>query len=294
MSTASLPTDVANQALDAIGWPAQLGDITDGSDPARILLRAYSQDRRQLLRCAHWGFARKEAPMQLLGDRTGQTPNVGTLVPSGWTYVYAYPTDCLKVRFVPWNWETTPLVPSGNIQIPTTPQTTGEQQPWIGPYLRPAKFVEAMDVNYPPPPGQDLDGVQGVSIQGRTVILTNVKDAKAVYTADMMYPNVWDVLFRAAMVAYLASEVALPIWAKTDRKFGLTVRNEQIEIVKAKVLQARMTDSSEGVPTSDIAVDWIRGRNVGGRAAWTGGHGGGDWDNYCGYDSLMLANGAVF
>ncbi len=296
----NLATDIANQSLDAIGWVETLGDIEDGSHHAQILLRAYSQCRKQLLRSAHWGFARKEAPLTLLGDRTGQTPNVGTLVPSGWTYCYSYPTDCLKMRFVPWNFDNQASgVPQGNIIPPNNaaPQTTGEQQPWMGPYLRPAKFVESTDGNYPPTPGQDIDGVQGVSPQGRTVILTNVKNARAVYTADMLYPNVWDALFRAAMVAYLAAEVALPIWAKTDRKFGMAVRAEQVSIVRSKVLQARITDSNEGVPSSGLSVDWIRGRNVGGSNSWWGGGwagGGGGWgSDYCGYDSLAIA-GEVF
>lgn len=297
----NLATDIANQALDAIGWSGTpLGDIEDGTFPAQVLLRAYSQCRKQLLRAVHWNFARMEAPMTLLGDRTGQTLNVGTMVPGGWTYIYAYPTNCLKMRFVPWNWENQGNgVPQGNIIPPNSasPQTTGDQQPIVGPYIRPAKFVESTDVNYPPLPGQDLDGVQGVSAQGRTVILTNVKNARAVYTADMLYPNVWDALFRAAMVAYLASEVALPVWSKTDRKFGLIIRKEQSEIVKAKVLQARITDGNSGTPGSDISVDWMRGRRVGGSASWWGGGswsgGGGDWGNFCGYDGLALA-GEVF
>src|ERR1700744_2063852 len=99
----NFPSDVANEALDSIGWPRIIGDLEEGSDESKILLRAYPQLRRQLLRAANWNFARKEASMLLLADRTGQTPNVGQMVCGPFTYEYAYPNDCLKARFVPWN-----------------------------------------------------------------------------------------------------------------------------------------------------------------------------------------------
>ena len=92
-----LPTDIANQAIDAIMWPEVLGDLEDGSHEAAIVLRAYRQCLMQLLRAAHWAFARKTAPLILLADATGNSPNVGTVVPNPWfCYEYEYPTDCAK------------------------------------------------------------------------------------------------------------------------------------------------------------------------------------------------------
>lgn len=294
-------TDVANQSLDAIGWQETLGDIEDGSHHGQILLRAYRQDLQQLLRSAEWNFARKQAPLQLLADASGNTPNVGTIVPQPWVYEYAYPTDCARVRFVPWNPQNgASVVPPNNIQIPQNVPLTGglgQQLPYIR--LRPAKFVVATDFNYPAPPGSLTWDVQGVSPEGRTVILTNVRFAQCVYTAFLHYPSVWDPLFRAALVAYIAAEVALPIWAKVDRKFGLQVRGEQIQILKAKVMEARMIDGSEGVPSSDIRVDWMDVRRAGGNGFGRGVAGGGEWfgggDGFGGgYDSLAVPDGSVF
>lgn len=292
------PTGVANQILDAIGWPITLGDIEDGSREAQILLRAYGQSLRQLLRAANWAFARTEAPLLLLADATGNTPDVGTIVQQPWCYCYAYPTDAMKIRFIPASlYNQADTVPANNIQIPSTPLVTGiGQQPPPGLRIQPAKFVVATDYNYPPPAGSETWQTQGTSPNGRTVILTNVRHATAVYTSLVLYPSLWDSLFRAALVAYVASEVALAMWAKTDRKFGMEVRAQQIAIVKAKVTEARLTDANESVSTSDVSVDWVRARRVGGTwNGWGGGMGyGGGGAMIGGYESLALADGAVF
>lgn len=297
------PTAVANQALDAIGWTATLGEIEDGSHHAQILLRAYRQCLQQLLRAANWTFARRSARMQLLADASGNTPDVGTVVPvPGFIYEYALPPDCMKPRFVPWQpGDQANAVPTGNIAIPSTPLLTGQGTlPPMAGRIVPARFLVSSDYNYPPPQGQESWQGQGVSPQSRTVILTNVKNAELVYTSLVLYPSVWDSLFRAAMVAYLASEVALPIWAAKDPKFGLLMRNEQAKVVRSKVIEARLVDGNSSPDTSDLRVDWMDARKVGG--AWAGGpaNWGGGWDGIggpgvfgMGYDSLTVA-GAVF
>lgn len=306
------PTDIVNQALDAIGRPdLELGDLQDGSEAAKISLRAYSQCLQQLLRAAHWNFSRKDAGLVLLADASGQTENVGVTVPNpNFIYEYEYPTDCLKSRFVPWNpFGSSSPIPADNIYIPNTPFTAIDPNaplsPGIPPFratggqIVPARFLEAFDTNYPPatPPGIDTPGVSPI---GRKVILTNVKYAHLIYTAFIPYPSIWDPMFRAGLVAYIASEIALPMWMKMDRKFGLEIRQSQEAIVRDKVMQARISDgNSDGPPTSDISVDWMRGRNTGG-TRWGGGFGfgsgyGGDVGvTGYGWDSLSLASGATF
>ena len=297
----NLPQDIANQALDAAGVEFTIGDLEEGTRPAQVLLRAYGQCLRQLLRGANWDFARKTAPLTLLGDASGQTANVGNQVIVPWLYEYAYPTDAMKVRFVPWNGPgLLPPVPAGNIQIPQTPLYTGENpSPQTGLRLRPARFTIATDPNYPPPPGQITWEVQGVSPQGRTVVLTNVKQALCVYTALMLYPSNWDVLFRAAFVSYLASEVALPLGK--DKKFALTLRSQLIATVKQKLTEARLVDGNEGWYSTDIPVDWMAARRSGGYGnSWYGGSGAwGAGFGECGvlgygWDSCSFADGSAF
>lgn len=291
----SLPADIGGQVLDAIGNSVVIGSLSEGTREAQVILRAYIECIKQLTQAANWSWARKTAPLQLLADATMQTPNVGTVVPSGFIYEYALPTDCLKVRFVPMN--RAPQgngIPAGNIAIPSqVPIMTNLGAPYLGQRIIPARYVIATDPNYAGAPGQLTWDVMGISPETRTVILTDVKDAHCTYTALVIYPQIWDSLFRAALVAYIASEVALPL--TTDRKLGLAIRSEQIQIAKAKLELARLTDANAAATTSsDIRVDWIEGRRTGGSGfygnggGWGGGFGGDSW-SACGF-----ADGTVY
>ena len=264
----NLPADVANQALDAIGLDFTIGDLQEGTKPAQVLLRAYSQCLRQLLRAVHWNFARKQTPLLLLADASGQAPDTPTQVIAPWTYEYAYPNDCMKARFVPWSpTGGNSVAPPGNItpSNPTSPLVGGLGSPVPGAQLRPARWLEATDTNYPAQAGALTWEVQGVSPQGRSVILTNVPCASIVYTALMNYPSNWDAQFRAAFVAYLASEIALPLWSwKNNPKMGMAMRQDNMKIAAAKIMAARVTDGNEGWHNSDFVPDWMRFRNVGG------------------------------
>jgi hypothetical protein len=291
------PTDIANQCLDTVGSTEVLGDIEDGSRMANVVLRSYRQCLMQLLRAAHWSFARKQAPMILLADATGQTPNTPTQVPVPFTFEYQYPIDCMKARFVPANPHgLNGIIPQNNIMLPNVPLTTNGIPALAQQRLIPARFLIDVDYNYPPPPGQITWEVQGVSPVSQTVILTNVKHAILVYTALMLYPSQWDSLFRAAMVAYLAAEIALPIWAEKDRKFGLTLRQQQYAIAAQKLQQARATDGNEaGFANTDHTPDWMRTRHSGG--GWNRGYSDGPgvlgygWDT-CGFEGGISSSAA--
>jgi hypothetical protein len=292
---ANLPSDVASQVLDAIGSTYVLGDISEGSREGQVILRAYGQCLRQLLRGANWDFARASAPLLLLADATGQTPNVGTVVASGYQYCYAYPIDCMKIRFIQRNHQYPgSAFPPGNISIPpNTPMTTNMGAGFPCSRPRPARFVIATDSNYPAAPGSLTWDTQGVGPNSRTVILTDVKDAHATYTALILYPSQWDSLFRAALVAYIASEVALPLTA--NKAFGLQLRNQQIAIAKMKIEQARLVDGNEAATSSDIPVDWMDARRTGGGSRWSGYGIGGDGYGYGGgWDAVGFCDGSAY
>lgn len=305
----STPASVVNRALDAIGRSdLVVGELGEGTEGAKPALRAYGPALRQLLRAAHWGFARKQVPMGLLADATGQTAGVGTAVIAPWTYEYTYPPDCLKARFLPWN--------SNPVQ-PNPPIVTNITSPALNAVrLVPAPFLIALDNNYPVDEGcyiswpdvPDWANTPGQGPTQRTVILTNVPPQpqgsaatifpSLVYTALVVYPSQWDPLFEEALVQYLAQKLAMPLI--DDKKFARAVRDDATKAAKGMITEARAVNANEsGAPqTISRMAEWMRARNAGAGNWW--GNGGSDlglsgpgmlWG---GWDALGFADGSVF
>ena len=256
------PSDIANEALDAIGVDYTIGDIEEGNRFAQVCLRKYRPCVASLLKAAHWSFARQQAQMQILADRTGQyATNTNVILP--WLFEYALPNDCVHARHVPWQMQpVTSGAPAGNYTSgnPNAPLMSGMAQMPVG-YMRPARFMLARDPNFTAAPGAAYWDVQGVSPLGQTVVLTNVPQAYLIYTALVLTPSEWDTMFREAMVAYLASEIALPL--TKDKKAGLAIRAQQIAIAKDKISEARAQSANENWNQVDLTPDWIRARSVG-------------------------------
>lgn len=263
---------VVNEALDAAAVKFSIGDIQEGTDAANAALRHYGQCLRQLLRAVHWDFARKQQDMLLLADATGQTTGAGTIVPKPWVYEYAYPPDCMKARFLPRNYFNATAAPAGNTALPDVPLTSASITPMgCGMRLVPAPFLIMLDTNYAVPPDSNWMETQGASPGGRVVILTNVKQAQLVYTGFMPYPSVWDGQFRAAMVGFLASKLAMPLSANVE--IGMKMRDLNIKIAADKVMAARVTNGNESSfpQTIDHLPDWMSIRAAG------NGYGGNPW-----------------
>jgi hypothetical protein len=304
---AQTPSEIANLALDACSIPFQLGNIEQGGAEANILLRHYGECRRQLFRAAPWNFARKSVPLVLLADASGATPNVSTVVVGGQTsafcYEYSMPIDCMRVRYIPGNPLTTPGAPAGNI-TPTNPQLPllggGATVYPFGQRVVPTRFLVTNDPNITAAPDSNYAFQQGQSPAGSTVIMSNVQQAQCVYTGDILYPSVWDVLFTNAMKSYLAQQCAPALWAARGKpEFGLKVQAQNIAITKVALAEARAVDGSEMTVSADIKVDWIAARRTGGGSyGWSapgaGGMGGfGCWGaGYAG--SLLFGDGSSY
>lgn len=293
-----------------------IGDLEEGTTQARPILRAYGSSVRQLLRTAHWNFARKQAPMTLLADQTGSTAGVGTLVANQeFTYEYQLPIDCVKMRMVPWNLQQStgalqftgsyPIVqgppPPGAVSIPNL------NSPASPAFIRliPARFLVALDYNYPALVGAITDWSQepgppdaGFGPQQRTVVLTNVQNASAVYTALVMYPDEWDSLFTEGLVQLISSRVALVL--NRDKKLGLALRTAAIAACKTAIADARVANGNEsGFPqTVDHMPDFMRIRTAG--AGWYGSWNGwgpgapGPGLFWGGWDTMSFGDGSVF
>lgn len=302
---ASNPTGIANLALDAAGIPFQLGDIEQGGREADVTLRAYGECLRMLLRAAPWQFARKQVPLLLLADASGATPDVSTLVPGGYAsrfcYAYAMPIDCARVRYIPANQNAGPGTPSGNITPPnpTLPIVPATSQNWqYGQRIIPTPFLVTNDPDFTSQPGSNAEFVQGQSPIGNTVILSNVQNATIVYTFNVIYPSLWDHLFRGAMVAYLAQYIAFPLWSSRNKPdLGMKVRDQQVLIARQMVTEARVADGNEMWATTAHVPDWVRFRRAGGGLGnYSPLGGGGDlgcWGSGWG-GSLSFADGSAY
>lgn len=290
------PSYVVNRSLDALGCGFALGSLADGTQISETARRSYGPMLRQLLRGSHWNFARKYAPLQLLGSATGQDWDGNTVpqfVEPAWQYAYAWPVDGVAARWLPWRIGTTS----------TPPQVTGIQAQAVMPYVRqtPARFLVSSSEEFPVVVGQqpwnqlpDLASTEGVGPIGRRVVLTNVADAYLVYTRLVLVIEEWDSQFEEAMVAFMAQRLALV--AVKDRKEAIALRDTQIRIVKDQLSEARARNADDaGFPqTPDHVPDWIRARRFGGTSWGAEGLLGGPGVTYCGWESVSFSNGSVF
>lgn len=300
MTIPVLPADLLNRALDAIGAGTLIGALSDGTTASEAARRVYGPTLRQLLRAAHWGFARKSAPMLILADVTGQTLDPGTGQPISaaveppWTYAYAWPNDGIKARWLPWNGQTGGASVVGAAAAPTS--------------AIPARFLVSSSDQFPAETGAvDWDNLpdlgEGQGPIGRRIILTDVPIASLVYTKLALYPEEWDSLFDEAMVGLLGSRLAIPLMidhkadARTQlaqRQVAMRAQQQQIAVAKDAIMQARIANANDsGFPQSvSHTPDWITARSGGGRA-W----GLADWGpgyTWVGWDSVSFADGSVF
>lgn len=294
------PSRIVNQALDRIGADEDsiIGDIGDGTRVAETARRNYGQALRQLLRAAHWSFARKRARLVLLGDATGQSPlPVSSIVECPWAYAYGWPTDGVCGRWLPWN--PTNAQPENANGVPLTTGTSN----LVGYWNSPGRFLVASSDKYPIETGfldwdqlPDLQRTEGLGPINRKVILTDCANAEFVYTRLETVVEMWDDSFREAMVMMMAMVLA-PVALK-DPKMRLEQMNRLVPILKNTIDNARVANANEvGWPQSvDFEASFIRARNAN---SW-GVLGGGGWGVFgsgngfsCGYESMNFG-GSVY
>ena len=81
--------DICNIALGRIGRKASITSLSERSEEARACSRIWDMTRKAVLREYTWGFSRK---IEQLALSTQTIP--------GWSYLYAYPPDCLQAQRV--------------------------------------------------------------------------------------------------------------------------------------------------------------------------------------------------
>lgn len=232
---------IVNRALLSIGARAQVSNInpSDGSTEGNAASVLFTPTFENLARAARWNCLRAQATLSLLAAATGtpENPNGTTmpLPPTPWLYAYAYPSNCLAMRFL------VPSLPTGANGIPVT-----------GGAVASPIFV---------PNGGQIPFAVGNATDSSnspiTVILTNQSQAQAVYTINQPNPQIWDSMFQAAMVASLAAYFVPAL------SLDMPLMKMSIESADRLITLARVADGDEGVTSQNREASWITARSAG-------------------------------
>lgn len=266
------PVDLCNLALDQIAARSAIASIDPPSPPnnlaAQVAARNYQIQVEAVALSAHWNSLRRQKQLTLLKAARGTPENPAgvtlPLPPYPWAYEYAYPPDCLAVRFV----------------MPVHPEDIGAMQPPLMTSLNLRQF-RRVNTAMPFVPAVDTDD-KGDDIR---VVLTNARSAEAVYTCRLNNIDLWGAALRNATIATLAAWFVMPI---TGDKALLTMR---VQLAVGLIQVARVSDGNEGITTSDLPVDWMEVRNIGG--GW-GDRFGGPTPFLAGWSQLSMPDGISY
>lgn len=176
--------DLANQVLVELGYPRMIQTIFEGSKASKAVLEIYGQTRDELLDSDDWPFARRTVSLTLLkgppppGGYNPATPWTTAYPKPGWLYEYTYPGDCLEFMAV---------IPPPSAMFDLDPQ--------------PAVWRVDNDSSYDPP---------------KKVLLSNVKSAMGVYTAQIVDISIWEPGFIATLVKALKAKLAITLGQNLD------------------------------------------------------------------------------
>jgi hypothetical protein len=242
-------TDISNMALSAVGTRSSIVNLNEGSIESNECSKWYNTTRRQLIRMALWGFARKYVNLALYKSAPGTPENPNALVntsgiwspaypPPPWMYEYAYPSDCLFARFV----FPAPMPQVAGVPIFSTTLVSPNQI--SGPPVKSVIAIDSTDTK-----GNPLSSPL-------KVILTNQENATLCYNTDVTVEDLWDESFKLAMVAALGAAISLQLTGDKGTRDRLFQEANQM------VMTARERSANESFSQQNIVPDWIRQRGV--------------------------------
>jgi hypothetical protein len=228
------PVDICNAALSEAGARSTITSLGDASPGAVQCSLHYDRIRRKLLRSAEWGFARTQVSLSLLGEYDLNTS------PYPWPFMYAYPADCLRIRYL--------------LYMPVYATSTiapNVSDPGAAYYCGPSRKHRFLKSNFLLPGNTEAS----------TVILTNVRNAICIYTQDVIDPTQWDDSFQDACIAALAARIVVPLTGNIGLKKDLEA------VAMQYIVEARVADGNEGLSTTDHTPDWLGARGLFGGVA---------------------------
>lgn len=240
--------DLANEALALIGTRSTISALDENSVESIEFSRCYVKVRRQLLRAAPWNFARRFATLGLLKALPGTPENtdpmsetwLASYPPPPWLYTYAYPNDCLLLRYI---------VPQENNAGGVIPLYSENGYTSIPLMDRWAKFAVISD--------NDDDGNE------IRAIATNAPQAIACYTRDTELVDVWDPIFERAYVSAVAGAMTMALTGKR------ALQGDLYKMADSIIMNARAQDGNEGLTIADHVPDWIRTRGINYAPQWS-------------------------
>lgn len=216
-----------NMALGKVGTRTTVSATTEGSTEANQCNVHYAPTRDKVLRSAPWNFCRKQALLTQLKSSI----DVNSTCPSPWGFEYAWPSDCLRARFI------LPQIPA-SAQLGGIPLTSAGASATplftMGP---PVKFIVGVDSD-----------TSGNTVR---VILTNQYQAQLVYTFAATDSNLFDAEFIEALTTALAANIALNLTG--DKEITKLLKVDANRLAK----EASATNGSEGLEVKNSTPDWI-------------------------------------
>jgi hypothetical protein len=265
--------DICNMALGQIVQNTAITGIDPPSPPgvaSRSCAQLYQTQVDATFRAAHWNCARFQAAGTLLAARRGTPQNPSGALPEPpqpWLYMYAYPADCLLVRFV--------------FPLCNTPSVAAPVMTNVG-----INYLPIIRTSLPFVPASALDA----DSNRIKVILTNCPQAQLVYTGRLADPDLWDPALINAAVGVMAAWLVNPV----ARNAGLL--KERVAVATSLIEAGRISDGNEGITSTDIIPDWMAVRNTG--SGWGDAFGNG-WGVpgggfMGGWDAIAMPNGLSF
>ena len=178
MPAGATSVTVTNEALQFIASQVRITALNDGTPAANAATICYVPVVELMLREMDPAFARYTFTL---------AASTLTPIPPPWSFAYAYPTDCLRLRQV--------------------------RPPGSGPGA-------LADPNDPTPVLANV-AVGLVSAAPVKVILSNQQNALAVYTTSLVTEVQWDAAFQDAVVRRLANPLAMALSGRPD--FAATI-----------------------------------------------------------------------
>jgi hypothetical protein len=240
------PVSLVNQALSLIGQQVQIFSFDDNTPAAKAASLNYTQVVQMVMRSAPWDRLRAQIALTQLRATVINGVTTDDPPPAPWNFEYAYPSDCLKARFL----QPTPLPVEAGVPLTTAPNA--------------ALAVSGLPTNIPFVVGTDKDaGGNPISI-----ILTQLPQAQLIYNRDLsQVPDLWDSLLTSGVIATLGAYL---INALARDSAQMT---QQIGMAKNILDTARAASANESISNADHSPDWINIR-MAGSVAWGWNRGG--------------------